>query len=78
MFRNLFFVLLGLFGGLWLVWPGIIKQEGWVCAKDIVIKSQKEQIDIRAVLSVSPRQMINRKKLGIRDKLRIVGDACFR
>ena len=78
MFRNLFFLVLGLIGGLWLVWPGIIKQDNWVCAKDIILKSQKEQIDIRTVLAVSPRQMINRKQISTREKIRILGDACFR
>ncbi len=78
MFRNVLFLLVGAFGGLWLVWPGITKQENWVCVKDIVVKSQREQVDIRAVLSASPRQLINRKKLSTTDKLRIVGDACFR
>ncbi len=78
MFRNLFFLSLGLVGGLWLIWPGIVTKESWSCAKDVVIKSQKEQIDIRTVLAASPRHLINRKQLGPRDKLRIIGDACFR
>ncbi len=78
MIRNLFFLFLGLLGGLWFVWPGIIKQENWVCAKDIVVKAQREQIDIRTALAISPRHLIKRKKLGTKDKLRIVGDACFR
>ena len=78
MIRNLFFVLLGMIGGLWLVWPGVIKQESWDCAKEVVLKSQREQVDIRVVLASSPRDLINREKLGNRDKLRIIGDACFR
>ena len=78
MIGNLFFILVGLFGGLWIVWPGIVTQENWICAKDIVIKSQREQVDIRAALAVSPKYLIKRKKLGTMDKIRVVGDACFR
>ncbi len=78
MLRNLFFLFLGIFGGFWLVWPGVVTEESWSCAKDVVLKSQKEEIDIRTLLAASPRHIINRKELSPRDKLRIIGDACFR
>ena len=89
MIKNMVFVLLGLFGGIWLVWPGISTKNGWVCTKDIVFNSEKEATDsqsfiedltrrLRISSAVSPKTLLSRKHLGPMDKFRIVGDACFR
>ena len=78
MLRNFLFVLLGLFGGLWIAWPGISDKGNWICAKEIVMKSKEERTDIRAVLAISPKYLMGRKRHAPMDQLRIVGDACFR
>ena len=89
MVRNLFFVLLGIFGGLWLVWPGVASKEGWDCTKDIILNSEEEPKDsvslledlqrkIRLSAALSPKTLLKAENLGPMDKFRIVGDACFR
>ena len=89
MFRNLFFIFLGLFGGLWLVWPGISTKVGWECSKDIVFNAEKEPTDSVSFLqslqrklkissAVSPKTLLKAENLGPMDKFRIIGDACFR
>ncbi|KGG12691.1 MULTISPECIES: hypothetical protein [Prochlorococcus] len=78
MIRNLFFILLGVLGGLWVAWPGILLEENWSCAKEIVAKSQEDSTDIRALLAVSPQYLLKQKNQGSMDKIRIIGDACFR
>ncbi len=78
MIRNFLFILVGLFGGLWIAWPGISDEENWSCAKEIVMKSKEERTDIRAILAVSPKYLLKQGSQGPMDQLRVVGDACFR
>ena len=89
MSRNLFFLIFGAFSGLWFVWPQIITTKGWECAKDIVISSNQELTDIESLveslpnkiklgLAISPKTLLKREGLTRIEKLRIVGDTCFR
>ena len=89
MIRNLFFLILGAFSGLWFIWPQIITTKGWECTKDVIASSNEELTDIESLveslpkriklgLVISPKTLIKRKNLTRIEKLRIVGDACFR
>ena len=89
MIRNLFFLILGTFSGLWFIWPQIITTKGWECTKDIISSSNEELTDIESFveslpnriklgLAVSPKTLLKRENLTRIEKLRIVGDACFR
>ena len=89
MIRNLFFLILGAFSGLWFIWPQIITSKGWECTKDVIASSSEELTDIESLveslpnrikigLAVSPKTLIKRDNLSRIEKLRIVGDACFR
>ena len=89
MIRNLFFLILGAFSGLWFIWPQVITTEGWECAKDVVKSSDEDLTDIESLveslpnkiklgLAISPKTLLKRENLTRIEKLRIVGDACFR
>ena len=89
MIRNLFFFVLVAFSGLWFIWPQIITTKGWECTKDVIASSNEELTDIESLveslpnkiklgLAVSPKTLIKRENLTRIEKLRIVGDACFR
>ena len=89
MIRNFFFISLGFFGGLWLAWPGISTNKGFRCAKDIVLNAETKPSDSMSVLgdvrrklkittAVSPKTLLKANSLDPLDKLRIVGDTCFR
>ena len=89
MIRNLFFLFLGAFSGIWFIWPQIITTKGWECTKDIMASSNEDLTDIESLveslpnriklgLAVSPKTLIKRENLTRIEKLRIVGDACFR
>tara|TARA_Y100001968_G_scaffold317644_1_gene346919 strand:+ start:213 stop:482 length:270 start_codon:yes stop_codon:yes gene_type:complete len=89
MIRNLFFVILGAFFGLWFIWPQIITTKGWECAKDVVASSDEELTDIESLveslpnkiklgLAISPKTLLKRDNLTRIEKLRIIGDTCFR
>ena len=89
MIRNLFFLILGTFIGLWLIWPEIITTKGWGCTKDIVLSANEELTDIESFveslpnkiklgLAISPKTLLKRKNLSRIEKFRIVGDSCFR
>ena len=89
MIKNLSFLFLGLFGGLWIIWPEIATIKGWECARDIS-DTRKEKLTnyesfveklpskIKLGLSLSPKALLRRDSLGVMDRIRIVGDACFR
>tara|TARA_B100000609_G_C16796195_1_gene223897 strand:+ start:163 stop:432 length:270 start_codon:yes stop_codon:yes gene_type:complete len=89
MIRNLFYLILGAFSGLWFVWPQIITTRGWECTKDVISSSNEELTDIESLveslpnriklgLALSPKTLVKRDNLSRIEKLRIVGDACFR
>ena len=89
MIKNLFLLILGACGGLFLVWPEIITTKGWECAKDIIASSDEELTDIESLVeslpnkiklgfAISPKTLLKRDNLTRIEKLRIVGDACFR
>ncbi len=89
MIRNLFFLLLGAFSSLWLIWPQIFTTKGWECSKDVISSSSEELSDIESFveslpnriklgLAVSTKTLLKRENLTRIEKLRIVGDACFR
>ena len=89
MIRNLFFFIFGAFSGFWVIWPQIITTKGWECAKDIVVSSNEELTDIESLveslpnkikvgLAISPKTLLKRESLTRIEKLRIVGDTCFR
>ncbi len=89
MIRNLFFILIGAFSGIWFVWPQIISTKGWECTKDVILSSNEELTDIESLveslpnkikvgLAISPKTLLKRKNLTRIEKLRIVGDTCFR
>ena len=46
MVRNLFFLIIGAFGGILFIWPQIITTKGWECTKDIISSSDEELTDI--------------------------------
>ena len=89
MIRNLFFLILGAFSGFWFIWPQIITTKGWECTKDVIASSNEDLTDIESFveslpnriklgLAVSPKTLLKRENLTRIEKLRIVGDACFR
>jgi len=89
MIRNLFFLLLGAFSGIWFIWPKIITTKGWECSKSVITSSNEELTDIESLveslpnriklgLAVTPKTLLKRENLTRIEKLRIVGDACFR
>ena len=82
-------MILGAFGGLWIVWPQINTTKGWECAKNVVESSNEELTDIESFveslpnkiklgLAISPKTLLKRENLTPIEKLRIVGDTCFR
>ena len=76
--KSFIFLLSGLLIGLLAAWPGLVIPNNWKCFMNIINKSTKEQISMKAALAVSPNYLFKRKKNKIISKLRIVSDACFR
>ena len=76
--RLFFFLLFGIFTGLYLSWPGLLVPENWKCFKDIIAKSSEDKISLRAVMEISPSYILKRKNRKTDSKIRIVADACFR
>ena len=86
MIRNLFFFSLGIFSGLWFIWPQIATSKGWECAKDVVSSSDEELTNIESLieslpskiklgLAISPKTLLKKEDINSLDKLRIIGDA---
>ena len=89
MIRNLFFFILGTTSGLWFIWPHIITTKGWECAMDVVASSNEDLTDIESIIeslpnkiklgfAISPKTLLKRENLTRIEKIRVVGDTCFR
>ena len=78
MIKSLLILGAGVFGGLWIAWPGISSKENWRCALEIALKSKEDKSDVRTFMAVSPKFLINRSNHGPFSKVRILGDTCFR
>ena len=76
--RTSFLLLSGLVFGLWTSWPGIVIPINWKCFKDVIEKSSKEQISLKAALAVSPKYILKGNRINNNSKIRVVFDACFR
>ena len=73
-----FFLFTGILFGFWISWPGIIFPNNWKCFVEIIEKSTKDEISLKALLSISPYYLLKAKSIDKTTKLRIIGDACFR
>ena len=76
--RFFLFLILGIFAGLYLSWPGILISKNWKCFIDIIEKSAEDKVSIKAVLEVSPNYLIKSKNKNMNSKIRFIADACFR
>ena len=76
--RFFLFLLFGIFVGLYLSWPGLLKPENWKCFNQIIAKSGEDKIYLKALLEISPSYFQKAKNKKMTFKIRIVVDACFR
>ena len=76
--RSFLFLLFGIITGIYISWPGIIISKNWKCFYDVINKSAKDKISIKAALEISPSYLIKNKSKNMPSKIRIVADACFR
>ena len=76
--RFFLFILLGVFAGLYLSWPGIVEPGNWKCFNEIISKSSEDKISLKAALEISPSYFLKGKNKKTTSKIRIVADACFR
>ena len=75
--RFLLFLLLGIFAGLYLSWPGLVIPANWKCFNQIISKSAEDKISLKAALEISPSYLLKGKNKKRTSKIRIVADACF-
>jgi len=76
--RFFLFSFFGIFSGLYLSWPGLIKPENWKCFNEIIAKSADDKISFKAALEISPSYLLKGKNKKMSSKIRIVANACFR
>ena len=76
--KSLYILFLGLFIGFWASWPGIVIPNNWKCFIEIVNKSAKQQISLKAALALTPNYLLKSNNNSKISKLRFVSDACFR
>tara|TARA_Y100001968_G_C19040238_1_gene564135 strand:- start:367 stop:603 length:237 start_codon:yes stop_codon:yes gene_type:complete len=78
MIKTILFLGLGFLGGLCVPWPGIVKAENFNCVKELVMESNNAHLDIRTLSSISMRNVLKGKNQTTLERVRIVGDTCFR
>ena len=76
--RYFLLLLIGIFAGLFLSWPGLLILENWKCFNTIIAKSAEDKISLKAAMEISPSYLLKAKNKKTSSKVRIVADACFR
>tara|TARA_B100000945_G_scaffold153910_1_gene123492 strand:+ start:202 stop:435 length:234 start_codon:yes stop_codon:yes gene_type:complete len=76
--KNLILLVAGILIGTCFAWPGVVTFSGWKCFLEVVEKSNKEEISLRAALAISPKYLLDEDNNSFLSKIRIVSDACFR
>jgi len=76
--RFFLFLFFGIFVGLYLSWPGLVRPENWKCFNQIIAKSAEDKITLNASLEIPPDFFLKAKNKKTTSKKRIVADACFR
>ena len=76
--KGFLFFLFGILLGSWIAWPGITSPKNWECFIRIINDSKKDKLSLKAVLSISPKILLQADSKDFPSKLRIVSDACFR
>ena len=76
--KSFLLLFCGLVLGLCTAWPGIISPSNWKCFRDIIYKTNKEQLSLKVILAISPNYLLKGKNNNNSSKLRVVSDACFR
>ena len=76
---NILFFLTGLSIGIFLIWPGILKNDNRRCFYKIIGDGSDGKVSIGTILSIDPNSLlkINNAKNSYGKVLRI-GDYCFR
>ncbi len=78
MVKILFLFSIGFVGGLWIPWPGILNNQNWFCAKDAVIKLSKGKTKNQSFSQMNFKKIFQYERSGTINRLRIVGNSCFR
>ena len=68
--RLFLFLFCGIFAGLYLSWPGLVIPENWKCFNDIIAKSTKDKISLKAILEISPSYLLKGKNKKTASKIR--------
>tara|TARA_Y100000589_G_scaffold53183_1_gene44287 strand:+ start:421 stop:654 length:234 start_codon:yes stop_codon:yes gene_type:complete len=76
--KNYLSIIFGFIFGIWVSWPGIFVHRNWKCFFDIIEKSKKDKLSLKAAFAISPRFILRGESKDNASKLRIVSDACFR
>ena len=76
--KGLLFFLFGILLGTWMSWPGINSTENWQCFMRFINDSKKSKLSLKAVLSISPKLLLEADSMDYPSKLRIISDVCFR
>jgi len=50
--RLFFFLICGIFTGLYLSWPGLVIPDNWKCFNDIITKSTEDKISLIAAVAI--------------------------
>ena len=73
------FLLVGIFLGVGVIWPGLIHERGRKCFFKIIKDGSGGSVSIGTVFSLSPNYILKIKNAKNKyNKVLLVGDFCFR
>ena len=77
--QGILFIFVGFFSGVFVIWPGIIKETGRKCFLKIVKDGSDGSVSLSTIFEISPNYLMKIKNSKNKySKVLLVGDFCFR
>ncbi len=78
-FFNTLFFIVGLSGGIILIWPGILSFDNRKCFFDILKDGSDGKVSLGTILSIEPNYLLKINNAETKyKKILLIGDQCFR
>ncbi len=78
-FRLMIIFILGVFIGIFSIWPGIISGTSRKCFYNILKDGSDGNVNLNTILQINPNYLLQIKnEKNIYFKILLIGDSCFR
>ena len=77
--HNFMLLLIGVFLGVGIIWPGLITEKGRKCFLKIIKAGSEGNVSVGTIFSITPNYLLKiHNEKDKYNKILLIGDLCFR